>query len=71
MIYGIQYRPQAVIDIDRILDYIENELFDPVTAERFFSGILAKIKTLEFNAGIFAISRYRDVLKYDHRFSYP
>jgi plasmid stabilization system protein ParE len=61
----IYYKPQANRDIEQVIDYIEYELFNPIAAERFAKGITAKIDSLEFNAGIFAISTYRDVLKYN------
>ena len=65
MNYLIRHKPQAGKDIDKILDYIEYELFNPIAAERFARGLDAKIDQLKFNAGIFAISTYKDVLKYD------
>ena len=65
MIYRIQYRPQAIRDIQKVVDYIEYEQFNPVAAEDFFNGIYAKIDQLMLNAGIFAKSTYKDILKYD------
>ena len=64
MVYNIKYKPQAEKDIDNIIDYIEQELFSPVVAERFARGLFTKIEQLRLNAGIFAISTYKDVLKY-------
>ena len=65
MIYRIKYELRAVDDIEDIIDYIEHELFNPIAAKRFLEGIFAKINGLKLNAGIFAISTYEDVLKYD------
>ena len=65
MIYRIHYRTQAIRDISRVVDYIEYELFNPIAAKRFFEGIYAKIDQFRYNAGIFAKSTYKDVLKYD------
>jgi len=65
MMYHIHIKPRATIDIDSIIDYIEYELFNPITAKRFSKGINAMIDQLKLNAGIYAISTYKDVLKYD------
>ena len=65
MIYRIEYKPKAVNDIESVIDYIEQELFNPIAAENFARGVFAKIDHLRFNADIFAKSTYRDVLKYD------
>ena len=65
MIYIIKYKLQAVDDIEGIIDYIEQELFNPIASEGFAKGVFAKIDQLRFNAGIFAKSSYKDVLKYD------
>ena len=65
MKYSINYKLQAVEDIQRVYDYIEHELFNPTAAKRFIEGIYAKIDQLRLNADIFAISTYKDVLKYD------
>ena len=65
MMYNIRIRSQADRDIKNVVDYIEYELFNPTVAKRFFEGIYAKINQLRYNAGIFAKSTYRDVLKYD------
>jgi len=65
MIYRIHIKPQAGIDIVKIVDYIAYELHNPVVAQRYFDGFDAKIDQLRFNAGIFAKSTYKDVLKYD------
>jgi plasmid stabilization system protein ParE len=65
MIYSIDFRPEAMKDIVRVFDYIEYELFNPMAAKRFLNGLDAKIDRLRVNAGIFAKSTYKDVLKYD------
>ena len=65
MMYNIHIKPRAINDIERVIDYIEYELFNPIAAKRFFKGIYAKIDSLRLNAGIFAKSTYKDVLKYD------
>jgi len=65
MIYNVIIRSQARKDIIKIIEYIDQELFNPVAAERFGSGIYTKINQLGSNAGIFAKSIYKDVLKYD------
>jgi len=65
MIYSIKYNPQAKDDIEKVIDYIENELFSPMAAERFARGLREKIEELRLNAGIYAKSIYKDVLKYD------
>ena len=65
MMYKINIKPQATIDIENVIDYIEYELFNPIAARRFFKGVYAKIDGLRLNAGIFAKSTYRDVMKYD------
>ena len=65
MNYRIKYAPEAEKDIENIIDYIEYELFNPIAAERFSRNLFAKIEQLSYNAGIFAKSIYKDVLKYD------
>ena len=65
MIYDIKLRPQAVRDITKIVVYIEQELFNPIAAERFGRGMYTKIDQLKLNAHMFAISSYKDVLRYD------
>jgi len=65
MIYRIHIKRHAMKDIRSIVDYIEYELYNPVAAQRFLDGLDAKINGLKLNAGIFAISSYGDVLKYD------
>ena len=65
MIYNIDYRPQAIKDIEEIIDYIEYELFNPMTANLFLNGLDAKIAQLRLNADIFAKSTYKDISKYD------
>ena len=65
MIYEVKINIRAKKGIERVIDYIEQELYNPIAAERFARGIYAKIDQLKFNAGIFAISTYKDVLKYN------
>lgn len=65
MIYRVKIELQAIEDVEKVIDYIEYELLNPVAAVRFFDGLYATIKKLRFNADIFAKSIYRDVLKYD------
>jgi len=65
MIYRIHIKSQASEDIERVIDYIRDELYDPMAAQRYFDSFDAKINELRFNAGIFAKSIYKDVLKYD------
>ena len=65
MIYRIHIKNQARKDIEKVVDYIRYELYNPMAAQRFFDGFDAKIDQLRYNAGIFAKSIYRDVLKYD------
>ena len=65
MIYNVIIRSQARKDIIKIIEYIDQELFNPVAAERFGRGMYAKINQLCYNAGIFAKSIYRDILKHD------
>ena len=65
MIYNIHIKRRAMKDIQKVVDYIEYELYNPITAQRFFDGFDAKIAQLSLNAGIFAKSTYKDVLKYD------
>ena len=64
MIYTIVYKPKAKEDIEQVIDYIEQNLYSPITAKRFAQGLYTKIDTLKVNAGIFAISTYQDVLQY-------
>ena len=65
MIYNVKINPCAKMDIERVIDYIENDLFAPTVAIRFSRGLYATIEKLRYNADIFAKSTYRDVLKYD------
>ena len=65
MMYRIHIRSRAMKDIKSIVDYIEYELFNPIAVGRFSHGMYAKIDQLTFNAGIFAKSTYKDILKYD------
>jgi plasmid stabilization system protein ParE len=65
MIYSIHYTPRAINDLDKVVNYIEQELFSPTSAERFAQGIFTVIDRLKFNAGVFAISAYKDVLRYN------
>ena len=65
MIYRIDIRPHAIEDIEEIVDYIEYELFSPMAAQRFLDGLDTKINSLRLHANVFAISTYKDVLKYD------
>jgi len=65
MIYYIDFSPQATEDVEGIIDYIEYELFSPMTADRFLNGLDTKINSLRLHANVFAISTYKDVLKYD------
>ena len=65
MIYKIQIKLQAIEDFESVIDYIEYELYNPTAAKRFIDGIDTKIDQLRLNADIFAISTYKDVLKYD------
>jgi plasmid stabilization system protein ParE len=64
MAYFVHLTKTAKQDIEHVIDYIEHELFAPVAAENFLSGIYNRIATLENNADIFAISAYKDVLAY-------
>jgi plasmid stabilization system protein ParE len=64
MIYNVQITKFAKQDIETVIDYIENKLFVPLTAEHFLRGIYAKIAELEWNASIYALSTYWDVLAY-------
>ena len=65
MTYSVHYTLEAVGDIEKVIDYIEHELFAPITAKRFAKGFFAKIDQLKFNAHVFPVSIYEDVRKYD------
>ena len=65
MMYSIHFRPRATTDIKSVYDHIEYELFSPISAQRFIEGLYAKIDRLKYSADAFAISTYKDVLKYD------
>jgi plasmid stabilization system protein ParE len=65
MIYPLKYKHCAKKDIKSIYDHIEYNLFAPITAKRFVEGMYAKIETLKYSADVFAVSTYKDVLKYD------
>jgi plasmid stabilization system protein ParE len=62
--YFVKLTEVANRDIEKVIDYIENELFALVAAEKFLRGIYAEIARLKVYAGIYAVSTYRDVLKY-------
>ena len=64
MRYRVKLSRQAVVDIDKVYDYIEQMLFAPIAAENFLRGIYASIAALETHAPIYAVSTYRDVLRY-------
>ena len=64
MRYCVQLSRQAVVDIDKVYDYIEQMLLAPIAAENFLRGIYAGIAALETYAAIYAVSTYRDVLCY-------
>jgi plasmid stabilization system protein ParE len=42
MRYFVQVTEEAKEDIERVFDYIENNLFAPVAAEKFLRGIYAE-----------------------------
>ena len=63
--YNIRIRLRAKKDIQNVYDYIEYKLFNPTAAKNFLEGMYAKIDRLKYNAGIYAKSTYRDVLKYN------
>jgi plasmid stabilization system protein ParE len=65
MIYDIHIKYQAMKDIKSTVDYIKYEQYNPVASQRFFDGLDAKINGLRLNAGIFAKSIYKDILKYN------
>ena len=66
MPYHVKLSRKALLDIDKVYDYIEQMLFAPLAAENFLRGIYASIASLETRATIYAVSTYRDVLRYGH-----
>jgi len=64
ILYTVKLKKSAKIDIVKVYDYIEQMLFAPIAAKNFLSGIYSCIANLEYNAGIFAISAFNDVLCY-------
>ena len=64
MKYIIEFEDQAINDIDRIGDYIEQNLSAPQAARNLYNGIVSEIDKLEHSAHSFAISTSRMVLSY-------
>jgi plasmid stabilization system protein ParE len=64
MLYCVKLKQQAKHDIDKVYDYIEQMLFASIAAENFLRGIYSCIANLETNAAIYAVSTYKDVLRY-------
>jgi plasmid stabilization system protein ParE len=64
MEYFLKLSNIAKQDIEKIIDYIEYELYAPFVAERFAREIYSRIAKLKRNARIYAVSIYKDVLVY-------
>jgi len=62
--YSVRITKRADQDIDDLIDYIENNLSAPMTAEKFARGIYQKIISLQTHAGIYPISIQESVQKY-------
>jgi len=62
--YTIHYTKQAVADLFGIVDYIENELYAPLTAKRFYNGLKSAIEKLKYSATAHKISEYSGILQY-------
>ena len=62
--YTIRYTKQAAADLFGIVDYIENELYAPLAAERFYNGLKKAIEKLQYSATAHKISEYSSILQY-------
>jgi plasmid stabilization system protein ParE len=67
MRYHVILKDDAMLDIVEVYDYIKQQLFAPLAAENFLRGLYSRIADLERTAAIYAVSTYRDVLRYDAR----
>ncbi len=54
----------AVSDLTELVHYIANEIKMPLTAEKFFRGLVARVNTLSYSALTHVLSAQKDVLKY-------
>ncbi len=64
MKYSVRITKRADQDIDDLIDYIENNLSAPMTAEKFSRGIYKKIVSLQTQANIYPLSAQESVQKY-------
>jgi len=62
--FTIVYSKSAVDDLTKLVSYIANEIKMPLTAERFFRNLIARINTLSYVALSYAPSTQKDVLRY-------
>ncbi len=62
--YVIRYTKQAATDLLSIVDYIENEIYVPLTAERFYNGLKKAIEKLGHSAAAHKISERTSILQY-------
>jgi plasmid stabilization system protein ParE len=56
--YFITISDEAMIDIDRVVDYIHSELQEPETAKRYYDGLIHTIQTLSVCAGSIGFNPY-------------
>ena len=54
--FFVQYTPQARADMEDVYKYIVDELHAPMTAARYFNGLLDKITSLSRLGDIFSES---------------
>jgi len=62
--YTISYTKRAAADLFGIVDYIENEFYAPLTAERFYNGMKNTIEKLRHSATAHKISEHTSILQY-------
>jgi plasmid stabilization system protein ParE len=64
MKYIVFISQKARMDITSIVDYIENTLSAPLTANHFYSGLKTKVGELSQTADIYPESHHPAILKY-------
>ncbi len=55
MSYHIFYSTKAINVLVSVVDYIEQNLFAPITAERFYRGMIRRINSLIYSGNCYQI----------------
>jgi plasmid stabilization system protein ParE len=69
MAFRVKHTEQSYDDLDGIIEYISEKLFDPQAAERFYNNVAEKIERLKENPYMFPLYHDEKLSAKGYRFA--